>query len=46
MGVLIETRQRARAAKQFELADFIRDALDGAGITLEDRADGTGWRKS
>jgi cysteinyl-tRNA synthetase len=45
MRVLIETRQRARKSKQFELADFIRDALDEVGVQLEDRADGTGWSR-
>jgi cysteinyl-tRNA synthetase len=45
MGLLIKLRQEARAGKDFALADRIRDGLGEIGITLEDRADGTGWRK-
>ena len=32
-------------SKDFATADLIRDLLKEQGITLEDRADGTGWRK-
>jgi cysteinyl-tRNA synthetase len=45
MDLLIKLRQEARAGKNFALADRIRDGLAQVGITLEDRADGTGWRK-
>jgi cysteinyl-tRNA synthetase len=45
MDLLIQLRQEARAGKNFALADRIRDGLAQIGITLEDRADGTGWRK-
>ena len=46
MDLLIKLRQEARGGKNFALADRIRDGLAQIGITLEDRADGTGWRKN
>jgi len=46
MQVLIAVRAEARQTKQYALADMIRDRLTGLGITLEDRADGTAWRRS
>jgi cysteinyl-tRNA synthetase len=45
MQLMIELRNEARKSKNFALADRIRDGLKERGITLEDRADGTGWRK-
>jgi len=45
MQWVIRLRTEARAAKNFALADSIRDGLAEIGITLEDRADGTLWRK-
>jgi cysteinyl-tRNA synthetase len=45
MQVLIEVRQHARKKKDFEIADLVRDRLADAGITLEDRPDGTIWRR-
>jgi cysteinyl-tRNA synthetase len=45
MGLLIRLRAEARTFKNFALADSIRKGLTEIGITLEDRADGTGWRK-
>ena len=45
MGLLIRLRAEARTSKNFALADSIRKGLTEIGITLEDRADGTGWRK-
>jgi len=44
MQVLIEVRQHVRKNKDFTTADMIRDRLKDAGITLEDRPDGTLWR--
>jgi cysteinyl-tRNA synthetase len=45
MKLMIEMRNEARAAKNFALADRIRNGLKERGFVLEDRADGTGWRK-
>ena len=45
MKLLIQLRQDARASKNFAMADAVRDGLTKLGITLEDRSDGTGWRK-
>ena len=44
--LLIAVRNELRAAKQFALADRIRDGLAGIGIALENTADGTVWRRS
>ena len=43
VNALIQRRAEARSSKRFEEADAIRDALDDAGIALEDRSDGTDW---
>ena len=40
----IRMRADARTNKNFALSDRIRDDLSAAGITLEDRKDGTTWR--
>ena len=45
MKLLIQLRADARTNKNFALADAIRKGLTDIGITLEDRADGTIWRK-
>ncbi len=45
MQLLIRVRAEARKAKQFALADMIRDDLNALRITLEDRPDGTTWRR-
>jgi cysteinyl-tRNA synthetase len=42
--LLIDLRAEARKAKDFALGDQIRNRLTQLGITLEDRAGGTGWR--
>ncbi len=44
MAILIDARAKAKKAKQFDIADAIRDQLTEAGVTLEDRPDGTAWR--
>ena len=43
---LIEERNASRKAKNFARADEIRDQLQAMGISLEDVADGTRWRRS
>jgi cysteinyl-tRNA synthetase len=44
MQLLIDLRAEARKAKNFAMADQIRKRLTEIGVTLEDRAGGTGWR--
>jgi len=43
---MLQQREAARHEKDFATADQIRDALLEMGITIEDRADGTLWRKT
>ena len=43
LQLVIRLRAEARAAKKFEVADKIRDALAEWKIVLEDRADATDW---
>ena len=45
MGILIKVRAEARQSKQYALADLVRDLLAEAGVQLEDRPDGTVWRR-
>ncbi len=45
LELLIELRAESRKRKDFATADKIRDRLGQLGITLEDRKDGTVWRK-
>lgn len=42
---LIIERKNARANKQWQEADRIRDVLKDNGVILEDGAHGTGWRR-
>ncbi|QGM22069.1 cysteine--tRNA ligase [Spiribacter sp. 2438] len=42
---LIEERARARREKDFSRADAIRDQLQADGVVLEDKPDGTLWRR-
>ncbi|NBG89037.1 cysteine--tRNA ligase [Isachenkonia alkalipeptolytica] len=42
---LIEQRQEARKNKDYELADEIRDRLQGLGIELKDTPQGVQWRR-
>lgn len=44
--LIIAIRQEARVQKLWSLSDKIRDGLAGIGISLEDRKDGTLWRKT
>lgn len=45
VNLLIETRKQAKQAKQFQLADFVRDELGRLGIRLQDHPTGTIWLK-
>ena len=42
--MLIDVRVELRSARQFELADKIRDQLTELGVTIEDTPSGTNWR--
>jgi cysteinyl-tRNA synthetase len=44
IDLLVLVRQRARAAKQFAIADEVRSELAELGIVLEDHKAGTTWR--
>ncbi len=44
LDLLVEMRQELRAARQFELADRLRDRLQDMGVSLEDTPQGTRWR--
>ena len=46
MGILLEVRQHLRKKRDFETADLIRDRLQEKGVVLEDRPDGTIWRRA
>jgi len=41
--LLIDIRAKLRQAKQYALADGVRDGLGELGITLQDGPEGTGW---
>ena len=44
IDLLLATRQELRKAKQFQLADGIRDKLNELGITIEDTPNGATWK--
>jgi cysteinyl-tRNA synthetase len=44
--VLVNVRQQARASGQYGIADTVRAQLGELGVTLEDRPDGTTWRRA
>ncbi|MDE2842254.1 MAG: cysteine--tRNA ligase, partial [Chloroflexota bacterium] len=44
IDLLVNTRTELRQARQFALADRIRDELATQGVVLEDSAQGTVWR--
>ena len=46
IAALLDRRADARAERQWELADTIRDGLSRLGITVEDGADGVRWYRS
>ncbi|MFN8634224.1 MAG: cysteine--tRNA ligase [Chloroflexota bacterium] len=45
IDLLLATRQRLREAKQWLLADEVRDRLRDLGVVVEDRPDGAVWRR-
>lgn len=46
MELIIELRKDARASKNWQQADLIRDKLNELGVALEDGPDGTVWKKA
>ena len=46
IDLLISLRNDLRQAKQWQLADMIRDRLDSLGVVLEDTSNGTVWKQS
>lgn len=44
LDILSDVREDLRAAKNYELSDRIRDALNEAGVSLVDTADGPRWK--
>ncbi len=45
MQLIIDVRKELRSNKDFQTADLIRDRLAKNKITIEDRPDGTIWRR-
>ena len=45
LDLLVEIRTQLREAKQWALADRIRDGLEAQGVSVEDTATGTAWRR-
>ncbi|HLG29633.1 MAG TPA: cysteine--tRNA ligase [Candidatus Brocadiales bacterium] len=45
ISLLSETRNKLRTSKHWQLADDIRSGLTKLGITLEDKPEGTTWKK-
>jgi cysteinyl-tRNA synthetase len=43
LKLVLELRERARAARDFGAADLIRERLEAVGIRIEDRAGGPRW---
>jgi cysteinyl-tRNA synthetase len=44
VDLLVQIRNELRAARQYQLADRVRDGLAELDITLEDSPDGTTWK--
>ncbi len=45
IDLLVQLRQQLREARQWELADRIRDDLGALDVAVEDKPDGTVWRR-
>lgn len=45
IDLLVELREELRAKREWELADKIRDRLAALGVTVEDTASGSTWRR-
>jgi cysteinyl-tRNA synthetase len=45
INLLIETREGLRRAKQWQLADEVRNKLGELGVILEDKPEGAKWRR-
>lgn len=45
INILIKIRNEARKQKLWEFSDFVRDRLKELGIILEDKKEGTIWKK-
>ncbi len=46
VDLLVRVRDEARVRKEWETSDLIRAELEGMGIRIEDRRDGTRWRRA
>jgi cysteinyl-tRNA synthetase len=46
MELIIALRQEARTQKLWTLSDKIRDGLSKLGVALEDKKDGTTWKRT
>jgi cysteinyl-tRNA synthetase len=44
IDLLLELRTKLRAARQYALADEVRNRLTGLGVTVEDTREGSTWR--
>ena len=44
IDLLVAMRKELRQAKQYALADSLRERLQALGVTLEDTAEGTRWK--
>ena len=44
VDILVDTRNRLRSERNWDLADQIRSQLEALGVAIEDTANGTQWR--
>jgi cysteinyl-tRNA synthetase len=45
MDLIVQMRSEVRKQKLWALSDIIRDGLKSIGFSIEDKKDGTTWRK-